>query len=70
MAFPENSSGQRRIRHARSDSSSHDSYTISDLMTSARTEKVTLIWGMDIPWPMHCVFFALEDWKSSSLEGS
>ena len=57
------------MRQARSDSSSHDSYAISDRMTSAGAIKVTLMWGIDIPWPMHFLFFPLEAEKSSSLEG-
>ena len=69
MAFTENSSGQSRMRQARSDSSSHDSYATSNPMTLAEVGKVTLMWGIDIPWPMHFLFFPLEAWKSSSSEG-
>ena len=58
------------MRQARSNSSSHDSYAISDLMTLVEAGKVTLIWGMDIPWLVHFLFFPLEAWKISSLEGS
>ena len=60
MAFTENSSGQRRMRQARSDSSSHDSCAASNLMTSAEAKKVTLMWGIEIPWLMHFLFFPLE----------
>ena len=60
MAFTENFSRQRQIRHAGSDSSSHDSYAASDLMTSVGVGKVTLMWGIDILWPMHFLFFPLE----------
>ena len=70
MAFTENSSGQRQIRQARSDSSSHDSYASFDLLTSIEARKVTLMWGIDILWPMNFLFFPLEAWKSSSSEGS
>ena len=40
MAFTENSSGHKRMRQARSNSSLHETCTISDLMTSARSGKV------------------------------
>jgi len=60
MAFTENSSGKSRMRQARSDSSSHDSYVASNLITSAGAEKVTLRWGMEIPWTMHFLFFPPE----------
>ena len=43
IAFTVNSSRKRRMREARSNSSSHDSYAISNLMTLAGTEKVTLM---------------------------
>ena len=69
MAFIENSSRRKRMRRARSDSSSHDSCAISDQMILAGAEKVTLMWGIDIPWPIHFLFFHLEAWKSSSSEG-
>ena len=58
------------MRQAIFDSSLYDSCATFDLMTSTGVEKVTLIWGIDIPWPMHFLFFPLEAWKSSSLEGS
>ena len=60
MAFTKNSSGQRRMRQAKSDSSSHDSCATFDPMTSIGAGKVTLMWGIDIPWPMHILFFPLE----------
>ena len=60
MAFTENSSGQRGMRQAKFGSSLYDSYTTSDLMTSAEAREVTLMWGIDIPWPMHFLFFPLE----------
>ena len=69
MAFSENSSRHKWMREARSDSSSHDSCAVSNLMTSGGAEKVTLMWGIDIPWPMHFLFFPLEAWKSSSSKG-
>ena len=69
MTFTKNSFGQRQMRQARFDSSSHDSYATSNQMTLARAGKVTLMWGIDIPWPMHFLFFPLEAWKSSSSEG-
>ena len=69
MTFTENSFGQRQMRQARFDSSSHDSCATSNQMTLAGAEKVTLMWGIDIPWPMHFLFFPLEAWKSSSSEG-
>ena len=62
MAFIENSSGQRRMRQTKYDSSSYDSCATSDLMTSTRAEKVTLMWEINIPWPMHFLFFPLEAW--------
>jgi len=70
MAFTENSLGHKRMRQARSDSYLYDSCAIFDMMTLARAEKVTLMWGMDIPWPVHFLFLFLEAWKSSSSEGS
>ena len=70
MAFIENSLGHKRMRQARFDSSLHDSYAISDLMTLARAGKVTLMWGMDILGLLYFLFFPLEAWKSSSSKGS
>ena len=69
IAFNENSSGHKHMRQARSDSSLHDSCVISDLMTSTGARKVTFMWGMDIPWPVHFPFFPFEVWKSSLFEG-
>ena len=69
MAFIENSSRRKRMRQARSDSSSHDSCAISDQMILARAKKVTLMWEIHIPWLIHFLFFHLEAWKSSSSEG-
>ena len=57
------------MRQARFDSSLPDSYAISNLMTSTRAGKVTLMWGIDILLPMHFFFFPLEARKSSSSEG-
>ena len=48
------------MRQAKSDSSSYDSYANSDLMTSSGAKKVTLMWEIDSPWPMHFLFFPLE----------
>ena len=60
MAFTKNSSGQRQMRQAKSNSSLHDSCATFDLMTSVGARKVTMMWGIDIPWPMHFLFFPLE----------
>ena len=49
MAFTENSSRHKQMRQARFNSSSRDSCTTSDLMTLVNAEKVTLMWGIDIP---------------------
>ena len=43
MIFTKNSSGHKRMRQTRSDSSSYVSCAISDLMTLAGAEKVTLM---------------------------
>mgnify|MGYP007088662043 CR=1 FL=1 len=56
MAFIVNYLEYKQMRQARSDSPSHDSCAISDLMTFAGAGTLTLMWGMDIPWPVHFLF--------------
>ena len=60
IAFTENSLGQSRIMQARSGSSSSNSLKGSSIMTSADAGKMALIWGIDISWLVHFLFFPQE----------
>ena len=58
MVFTKNSFEHKQMRQARFDSSSHDCCATSNLITSAGARKVTLMWGINIPWLMHFLYFS------------
>ena len=60
ITFIENSSGQSQMMQTRSDSQSCSSWAGFGIMTLVGAKKVALMWGIDIPWSIHFLFFPLE----------